>query len=117
MTVSAAVCPVDLADGLARAGDDRAFYRELLDLFLDDARPRLMQLEAALSGGDLTEAASIAHSIKGAAANLAAERVRALAWAIEIRGRAGDGTGLAKLAGELSVELERVADFTKSFEA
>jgi HPt (histidine-containing phosphotransfer) domain-containing protein len=117
MTVSADVCPVDLADGLARAGDDRAFYRELLDLFLDDARQRLVQLESALSAGDLAQAACTAHSIKGAAANLAAERVRALAWAIESRGRAGDGTGLAEIAVELAAELERVAAFTRSFTA
>ncbi len=117
MTVSADVCPVDLADGLARAGDDRAFYRELLDLFLDDARQRLVHLETALSAGDLTQVASTAHSIKGAAANLAAERARALAWAIESRARAGDSAGLAELAGELAAELERVADFTRSFTA
>lgn len=117
MTVSADVCPVDLADGLARAGDDRVFYRELLDLFLDDARQRLVQLESALSAGDLAQVASTAHSIKGAAANLAAERARALAWAIESRGRAGDSTGLAERAGELAAELERVAAFTRSFTA
>ncbi len=117
MTVSTDLCPVDLADGLARAGDDRAFYRELLDLFLEDARQRLDQLESALSAGDLAQVASTAHSIKGAAANLAAERARSLAWAIESRGRAGDSAGLAEFAGELAAELERVAAFTRSFTA
>jgi HPt (histidine-containing phosphotransfer) domain-containing protein len=117
MTVSADVCPVDLADGLARAGDDREFYRELLDLFLADARQRLAQLEAALGTGDLKEVAATAHSIKGAAANLAAGRAREIACAIESRGRAGDGTGLAALSGDLAAEIERVAAFTRSFTA
>ncbi len=117
MTVSCDVCPVDLADGLARAGDDREFYRELLDLFLDDARQRLERLAGALSAGDLKEVASAAHSIKGAAANLAAGRARDIAYAIESRGRAGDGTGLAALAGDLAAELERVAAFTREFSA
>jgi HPt (histidine-containing phosphotransfer) domain-containing protein len=117
MTVLSEACPVDLADGLARAGDDREFYRELLDLFLDDARQRLSRLETALSTGDLKEVTSTAHSIKGAAANLAAGRVRDIAYAIESRGRAGDGAGLAALTGDLAAELERVAVFTKEFSA
>jgi len=115
MTVSAEVCPVDLADGLARAGDDREFYRELLDLFLEDARQRLTRLESALSAGDLQEVAATAHGIKGAAANLAALRAREIACAIESRGRSGDGAGLTALAGELAAEIERVAAFTRSF--
>ena len=117
MTVSADLCPVDLADGLSRAGDDREFYRELPDLFLEDARQRLTRLESALSAGDLEEVAATAHSIKGAAANLAAGRARELAWAIESRGRAGDGTGLDALTGDLAAEIERVAAFTRSFTA
>ncbi|MCU0229872.1 MAG: Hpt domain-containing protein [Acidobacteria bacterium] len=115
MTVPAEVCPVDVADGLSRAGDDRAFYRELLDLFLEDTRQRLGQLEMAVSAGDLEQVADVAHSIKGAAASLAAERARALAWSIESRGRAGDGAGLAALTRDLAAEIERVAAFARSF--
>lgn len=117
MTVSVDLCPVDLADGLARAGDDREFYRELLDLFIEDASQRLVQLESALSAGDLKEVAATAHSLKGAAANLAAGRAREIAYAIESRGRAGDGAGLAELAGDLGTEIERVAAFARSFTA
>ena len=117
MTVSADVCPVDLAEGLARAGDDREFYRELLELFLEDARQRLTLLESALAAGDLREVAATAHSIKGAAANLAAGRAREIAYAIESGGRAGNRAGLAVLTGDLATEIERVAAFTRSFTA
>jgi HPt (histidine-containing phosphotransfer) domain-containing protein len=114
MTVSADACPLDLADGLSRAGDDRAFYRELLDLFLEDARQRLSQLESALLAGDLNEVAATAHSIKGAAANLAAVRAREIAFAIERGGRAGEAAALAALTGDLAAEIERVAAYTRS---
>lgn len=114
MTVSADSCPVDLADGLSRVGDDREFYRELLELFLDDARGRMSVLEHALGGHDLAEVTMAAHSIKGAAANLSAGRARELAFAIERRGRSGDEAGLDELLGELAAEIERIARFMRS---
>lgn len=115
MTVSADSCPVDLADGLSRAGDDCEFYRELLELFLDDARGRLATLKRALAAPNLAEVTMAAHSIKGAAANLSAGRARDLAFAIEQGARNGNATGLDDIVGQLAAEVERIARFAGSF--
>jgi len=108
-------CPVDLEDGLARAGDDREFYKELLEIFLEDTASRLVDLRASLTAGDCKKVASDAHGIKGAAANLSAIFVRDIALAIEQQGREEDLSNMEELIGRLEGEVGRLADFARGF--
>jgi HPt (histidine-containing phosphotransfer) domain-containing protein len=115
MTVNTDACPVDLKDGLARAGDDRDFYKELLQMFVDDAQHRLEQLASAIQAEDSAAITSLAHSIKGAAANLSANAVRDLAYSIEMRGRAGQTCGYQADLTKLQAEIVRIERFTEQF--
>lgn len=108
-------CPVDLEDGLARAGDDREFYRELLEIFLDDTASRLVELRTGLAAGDCEKLASDAHGIKGAAANLSATFVREAALAIERQGREGNLSNMEEMLQRLEGEVSRLAEFAGSF--
>jgi HPt (histidine-containing phosphotransfer) domain-containing protein len=108
-----AALPVDWEEGLARAGDDPEFYRELLELFLDDVPSRLSALRDALESGDCASAASAAHSIKGAAANLSARGVREQAHAVEKSSRAGELDGIAPQAEALEKEIDRLRSFAE----
>ncbi|MDQ7006016.1 MAG: Hpt domain-containing protein [Acidobacteriota bacterium] len=109
-------CPVDLEDGLARAGDDREFYKELLEIFLDDVPGRMEQLRAAIAAGQAEEVAGVAHSIKGAAANLSALAIRDTALSIETQGREGDLSQASALVEKLQDEIHRLAAYLRTFE-
>ena len=108
-------CPVDMEEGLARAGDEKDFYRELLEMFLEDVPQRIAEVRAAAAGGDPAKMAAAAHGIKGAAANLSAGPVRECAYAIEALGRRGSTDGADPLIAALVAEVERLAEFVKTF--
>ena len=65
-------CPLDVEDGLARAGGEMDFYKELLDLFLEDVPPRMDELRLAATARDPGRVAAAAHGIKGAARGIGA---------------------------------------------
>jgi signal transduction histidine kinase/CheY-like chemotaxis protein/HPt (histidine-containing phosphotransfer) domain-containing protein len=62
----------DTLAALARAGGDRAFLAELVDLFLAYLPAQLQALNEAISRGDIIAAERSAHGLAGAAANLSA---------------------------------------------
>lgn len=115
MFQSTAECPVDLEDGLARAGDDRDFYRELLQMFVDDAPLRIEELMAAIDAHDATRICSVAHGMKGAAANLSANAVRDCAHQLETLARQGAIQGYESPFARLRKELRRLAEFVREF--
>jgi two-component system sensor histidine kinase/response regulator len=57
-------------DALERVGGDRGLLREIAQLLLQDAPPRVEALHAAQSAGDLAATLRLAHALKGAVANL-----------------------------------------------
>ncbi len=115
MTQCEQLCPLDLEDGLARAGGEKDFYKELLELFLEDVPQRLTELSSALGANDAARVASAAHSIKGAAANLSAMPVRETAYALETKGRSADLDGAPQLLTQLESEIRRLAEFVASY--
>jgi HPt (histidine-containing phosphotransfer) domain-containing protein len=103
--------PVDWEEGLARAGDDVEFFKELLELFLGDVPSRLEALDQAIAGGDAGAAAAAAHSIKGAAANLSARGVQQQAYTLEHAARGGELAALPEMSRALRSEVERLEAF------
>lgn len=97
----------DRAQALRAMGDDEDLLKEIAGLYLADYPGSLHLLQSALKAGDASVAERLAHSLKGASANLGAERVRAVAYEIEKAARSGDlGRARHHLAG-LEVEGER----------
>ncbi len=79
---------------LEQAGDDHELLTELLDLLRSSSQDDLQKIKAALKSGDGIGVADAAHSIKGAAASLGFESLRAVAYEFEKRGRAMELAGL-----------------------
>ncbi len=76
---------------LERMGDDLAFLQQLLKLFFSSIPGLMDELEQGLQQPDNREQVHrLAHSIKGAAANVGAERLNRLALQLEQAGDAGD---------------------------
>ena len=88
--------PVDLRRLKDLSGGDQDFEHEITDLFLKDTSLHLARLEAAIKEEDSSSVEASAHSIKGAAANMGAEKFRKLVHALELKGKAGDLHGAAE---------------------
>jgi CheY-like chemotaxis protein/HPt (histidine-containing phosphotransfer) domain-containing protein len=96
--------PVDLKRFKDFTGGDKDFEKEIIDLFLKDTLKHIARLETAINGDNASDVEAAAHSIKGAAANMGAEKFRKLAQDLETKGNAcalcdiGDGLELLKSA-------------------
>lgn len=77
----------DKADLMERLDDDIDLAAELTTLFISDVRQKIASLRIAISQGSGSEIEHEAHSLKGAASNLSAEKVCYLAGIIEAAGK------------------------------
>jgi polar amino acid transport system substrate-binding protein len=74
---------IDVAAGLATAGNNNNLYRRLLGRFRDTQSCFTDEFRTAWDGGDREAAIRCAHTLKGVAANIGAMEVRAAAEALE----------------------------------
>ncbi len=88
---------------------DVGFLVEVIDIYLEDAFDRLAQMRTAIAAGDQTEAERLAHSIKGASLQVAADQVSRVAAEIEGSGRSGRPDRFDSLV----MVLARVMDGTR----
>ena len=97
----------DTDGGIQRVMDDEEFYRMLVLKFADS--PEFETLEAALDRGDRKAAFGIAHSLKGASANLSLRPFyRAVAAVVEdLRKYSGVGREAAEEDTELELHLQQ----------
>jgi signal transduction histidine kinase/CheY-like chemotaxis protein/HPt (histidine-containing phosphotransfer) domain-containing protein len=109
---------IDVKKGLAMTGGKEDRYRSLLALLCKDVEERLPLLqkagEADLSSADtLSALVTQCHALKGASANLGAERVSADAAALEAAGKAGDIEFIGK---QLPVFVELLTALVKDIQ-
>jgi len=97
-------------------GDDNAFLKEIIGIFLEDTPLRIAELNECLAAFDQPKFTRAAHSIKGSASNLGARKVRAVAEQLEHQSRNSGLNGLDQLLLSLSnefatakSELEKIA--------
>jgi PAS domain S-box-containing protein len=98
----------DKEDLLGRLGGDEDFCREIMDMFLRDIPVQLERLKRALEKKDSGELERLAHSLKGAAANLSAARTYESAARLEAMGREKAFKEAAGMLAQLEQELARV---------
>jgi HPt (histidine-containing phosphotransfer) domain-containing protein len=96
-------------------GRDEEAYAELLDVFLEDASPRVSAIRAAIEEGDIPTLAHEAHTYKGAAAVLEATEVRNCAEALEVLARAGRLDGAGDIANLLAAESATLFDVIRRY--
>jgi HPt (histidine-containing phosphotransfer) domain-containing protein len=92
---------IDRAEALMRLGGDEEFLEELLGMFRADLPQRLSALREALAGADALAARQAAHSLAGAAGNVAAHWLEPLARQIETFARQDELAKAAALLPEL----------------
>jgi len=96
----------DRADMLDRLMDED-LVKSILARFLASVPGQIASLRQALEGGDAESTQRQAHSIKGAAANVSAERLRQAALALEQAAKAGELGAAASQLEELQTQFDR----------
>ena len=92
------------------------FAESLLKEFAQTGIERVEQISHHALEGDADTVAEIAHSLKGAAAIIAAEDVRAVAAELEATGRSGDLTDALEAVSRLRAEMQRCAEYIQDSE-
>jgi len=96
-------------------GADAEIIKEVADVFLEDVPIQLERLAESLRERSQEELIRIAHTIKGAASNIGAERLRAIAFDCEQSARNADfvesGNHASKLKAECEILLKEINTF------
>ena len=103
--------PIDLDKAIARAMGDRAFLKEMLDQFLASASNQIEEMVAAFAQQEAEVLKEKAHALKGAAFNLNAETIAALAQHLEHMGRNGNLSAGKQVIKELNAEIQRLQTY------
>ena len=82
---------------------------EVLQLFLREVPARMDRLRNACAAGNIQEVYRAAHSLKGSAGNIGAQRLLDVCRQLDEMGRAGDLAKAEPLVAALGLEYDRVA--------
>ena len=96
------------ADLMARLVDDEQLARSLVNGFLKDVPKRLARLKQELAAGVAANVEHEAHTIKGAAATISGQALRAVAGKLEQAAHAGDLATVTARLPELEARFARL---------
>ena len=100
---------------LARLMEDEGLAQVIAGGFVAEMPAQLDDLHALVAAGDASGSGRLAHSIKGAAANVGGESLRAVALAIERAGQAGDLDAIIALEPDLQWKFEQLKEAMRDF--
>jgi HPt (histidine-containing phosphotransfer) domain-containing protein len=103
--------PVDLGAFQRITDGDLVFTQELIAMFIVSGGQQLDDLSNAVAKGDRGAIASVAHTLKGASANIHAPALKALAERMEVESAAGEPSSLQHGVAQLRQEFDRVKQF------
>ncbi len=107
----------DQEEFLERLGHDYELSADVARLFLDDCPRRLAAIQDAVQRRDLDALNLEAHGLKGAAGNMSAHQLAALAFELEERARAGQVDAAVFTASRLAGEVDAVLEAVRAFES
>jgi PAS domain S-box-containing protein len=90
---------------MARLGFDDVLADTVINGFLEDMPKQIRKLKRLIDNGKSEEAGYQAHRIKGAAASIEGQALRAVAYEMEKAGKSGDMDGLKRLFPELKKQF------------
>jgi CheY-like chemotaxis protein len=107
-TVGDDVPRFDEAELMERLGGDREVLREVVAIFRHSTPDIVSEIQTALEARDLARLRGAAHTLKGAAGNLSAKRVAALAFEIENAAHSSDVALASHYFPRLAAEAEEL---------
>ena len=100
---------------LSRVMENRKLATRVVEAGLSDLPRQLSALAEALAAADLNAAETVAHSLKGAAANTGGEQVSQIAGEMERRSRAGNLVAARELMPELEARARAMRAAMEQF--
>jgi HPt (histidine-containing phosphotransfer) domain-containing protein len=88
--------------------DGGHFFRELLEVYLNDALKRVEEIEQSIAAGDAAVLTRAAHTLKGSSANFGAHALVAVCRDMEMSGKRGAVAEAAAMVPTLKAEDARV---------
>ncbi len=101
---------LDIEGVITRFEGDLAFLKEAANLFIKDAEKRLASIEKAIKEGQETDLELNAHSLKGSASYIGADRIRGAAHSMEKDAANGDINGAKNHLKVLYKEFENLGN-------
>jgi HPt (histidine-containing phosphotransfer) domain-containing protein len=105
---------LDTVSAIANMGDDPELYGQIAEIFFEDSVEQLATLAGALVARDFPTARLAAHSLKGTAATLGAERLQESCSLLEKACVDADSTAITVADSAMRAEL---ADTTAALRA
>jgi CheY-like chemotaxis protein/HPt (histidine-containing phosphotransfer) domain-containing protein len=99
--------PLDFTDAMPRFLNNREFFNQICQNFIEDLPARLAMLKIALEHNDIKEFFRQAHSLKSVAANFSATPMALLALELEEMGQSEDLSQAGKVLTALEAESKR----------
>ncbi len=90
--------------------DDEDLARVVLNGFLGEMPDQIAQLKNHVAAGDARLVEQQAHKIKGASATVGGEALRAVAWAMEQAGKAGNLDAARARVGDLDTQFNALKE-------
>jgi len=81
---------LDISAGIENSAEDKSFYIEVLQLYLEDAKDWYQQLDEFLKDGDMKNYAIIIHALKSNLRLAGANSVSETAYQLELHSKDGD---------------------------
>ena len=103
--------PMDIDGAAQRLGGDLEFMREIVQEFMNFAPEQIDLIRAEVGNGNAPGIELASHTLKGAAASINAEQIRAIALRLEEIGRSADLRNAETALAELETQFKRLQDF------
>jgi len=94
---------------------DRELLKEVLEIFLEDSEPTCEEIARAVEAADREALEASAHALKGACANVSAERARAAAAELEEMARGGDLGEVRRALARLEARMAELRPVLEGF--
>jgi HPt (histidine-containing phosphotransfer) domain-containing protein len=109
--------PWNISKTLEQLGGDEALFREVMDIFLDQAPKHLAALLDAVKQGQAETVEATAHTLKGELGYLGIPEILQRASEIEERGRSKDVSAVAGLLPQFEADINGLLTAIRSAKA
>ncbi|MGQ9486633.1 MAG: ATP-binding protein [Armatimonadota bacterium] len=103
--------PIDSDFLMEMTGGDPAFTQAVLEEFLKTVPPLMEEIEQAVMGGDSSQLARAAHTIKGSARAVGAQRFSDIAYELEMAGKNQNLQDAPTWVAIMHEEWQRLSDY------
>jgi len=105
--------PIILSEALERVGGSEGFLEELLNLYADEFRTTLSQIQEAAKAANFKRLEELGHYLKGASSNLSLVFLQSACSDLEQAARIKDMKRIRAGAMTLEREFQRLQNFRK----